>query len=92
MNGWDFEQSEYWYQINPELIKFDGDYNGIRCLFGVSVSAINNAFGDYDSRENAEEQFESNMEYFHNLAVEAAYGNEPESEDFDEPPFYFINI
>ena len=36
MNGWDFEESDFWYQMNPEQIRFDAEYNGnkvcIRCI------------------------------------------------------------
>lgn len=92
MGEWNFGNSEFWYQINPEQIKFDGEYNGIRCVFGVSVSKINNHFASYDSRTNAEEIFDENQSFFYNLAIEAALGDEPEFGDYDEPPFYFINL
>ncbi len=91
MSEWNFENSDRWYQVDPEQIKFDGEFNGIRCVFAVSVSEINDHFNSYDSRANAEENFDENQSFFYDLAIEAADGDEPEFDD-DEPYFHFIDL
>ena len=64
----------------------------IRCVFAVSVSEINNHFNSYDSRQNAEENFDENQSFFYTLAIEAADGDEPDFDHSDEQPFYSIDL
>ena len=90
MDNWDFINSNHWYQANPEQIVFDGYFNEIRCLFGVSVSALNDLYNSEDSRASALVNFEENTDYFYELAVQAAEGYELDDEDEEIPPFFLI--
>lgn len=86
MEEWNFNDSENWYEMNPSLIKFDGEYGGDRYVFAIPVSALNDFFETDDTPEAAKDNYQENIEEIQNLAIRFAL----DFDSNDEPPHYFI--
>ncbi|HHX8279145.1 hypothetical protein L3X65_22590 [Vibrio diabolicus] len=84
---WDFSESEYWYKQNLDALMFDAECDGERYVFAIPVSVINDHFGTDDSKDDAFDNYQNNIDDFQAMAVRFA----SDIESDDEIPHYFID-
>lgn len=86
MEDWDFEDSEYWWDVGCRAIKFEGMLDGDRYVFAVSGIALNDYYQTEDTTEAALENYLNNTSQIEFIATR--YASEHEAND--ESPHFFI--
>jgi hypothetical protein len=83
---WDFSESEYWYKQSIDALLFNGECDGDRYVFAIPVGVINDHFRTDDTKEDAFDNYQENIDDFQDMVISFAMDNEPD----DEAPHYFI--
>lgn len=86
MNVWNFDQSEYWWDVASRSVHFDGVCDGKRYVFAISDVALNDYYKTADTRDDALSNYKFHIEEIKSLAARLA----SEVKANDDAPHYII--
>ncbi|MEY8241409.1 MAG: DUF1488 family protein [Cycloclasticus sp.] len=69
MEEWDFENSEWWWDVALQAVKFDAMYDGDTYIFAISRNSLVDYFQTQDTKEDAIANFEEHIGRIHDLAI-----------------------
>lgn len=86
MNTWNFDQSQYWWDVASRSVHFDGVCDGKTYVFAISDVALNDYYKTADTKDNALSNYKHHIEEIENLAARFA----SEVKASGDAPHYFI--